>query len=1135
MASQFTDLEIDKYPFLGYAPNLIDYFLIIGYDPIFISKNIITQKNLNKDKKAKNKNEQPTDFSPNINPTVLSTIPSFQRHNNLMIENDVIIKLIFPNIPRIYVYDNKNKDKEGIIPYCTNFGIYGDSNTEQGKNSNSNNNVNKQIYNGFAHVFYEKFENNSYKYFVPKAFCIISQYPYFLLFNNICQDIIKLFKQRTVEIPIEILLFNLVNFTPSPISAGLRLSLFPNYSPSYYGSQKELEDEKEKLNKYYENESNEDPKEDPNPFQPYTIPQLACYPIIDCHLSQIFGIFNKPELIELAIFSFLEIDIIFFSENISILNLVMYLLSTFSYPCMDTTYLWHILSVPGNDVNTKSKNPFVGKPFTGMLGVNCTFNELMLKQLLSIYQMFFVVDIDNQEITFHHTEDEEEVIQTAEHVKRLKLYIEKICDDKRVKSKFLDKAIQKLASRLNQVILKEFAQVNKNKKIDFYGKEDINKVQNTSIQEAFYDFVLNILKEFYSFYSLSSKDQENNLNLASSHSEIDSFPNLSMPSRDSINKSESSIGEEDDDTDEKEIKCKEMDIKTEKENTNYLLHYKENINNFCEEEKIFFNLFHDSSKFIPFVRDFFVNHKVMELYKIPLIFSEEFIVIKKALKQDFSSHYFEMMSNFYISELRLLVLTMKKELLLKKLDNNNNMMYTPPEPMQQVTTTSNAEEDDTWKAKTLEEFFLVERGRQVINFNSFYSYYGTELKTIYYEEMQNKLHVKPKIANGKVHFTYSSIDLDNQIIIDYATFIFSQNEETICKIFPSQNIIKRNAIIKVRVRKITNSIEKVLVLFKTITTESLLIYSFIIVLCTCCDFFEENDINLFLQALPSDLLCIRKYLTMIISVIYRIAISKWEEMKQNNSTLKDVTKYLRCCSKIVNYLNKKQILPDQQLTQLLECLYLLKQNIKEKSNPPSNNNSQRYNSVSLETNSKTVQDELSEKSSTTISDKSQKIHKTYSYSIPMRSYYTEQNQYEFHILPQRCNVCGSKSQTTLEDIVQYSKNSEYDGSFSFCEINEKCTMQTEKQYHKFLFIVTEYNNAKQERIEIYSPMKIYNTCARIIAPFYRELNEELLDKKELKILIINLIFYFDYYNDFAKEHWYSRFLFKYLLQLIKSQ
>jgi uncharacterized phage infection (PIP) family protein YhgE len=131
--------------------------------------------------------------------------------------------------------------------------------------------------------------------------------------------------------------------------------------------------------------------------------------------------------------------------------------------------------------------------------------------------------------------------------------------------------------------------------------------------------------------------------------------------------------------------------------------------------------------------------------------------------------------------------------------------------------------------------------------------------------------------------------LDNQIIIDYATFIFSQNEETICKIFPSQNIIKRNAIIKVRVRKITNSIEKVLVLFKTITTESLLIYSFIIVLCTCCDFFEENDINLFLQALPSDLLCIRKYLTMIISVIYRIAISKWEEMKQNNSTLKDVT------------------------------------------------------------------------------------------------------------------------------------------------------------------------------------------------------------------------------------------------------
>ena len=410
------------------------------------------------------------------------------------------------------------------------------------------------------------------------------------------------------------------------------------------------------------------------------------------------------------------------------------------------------------------------------------------------------------------------------------------------------------------------------------------------------------------------------------------------------------------------------------------------------------------------------------------------------------------MSNFYISELRLLVLTMKKEWLLKKIDNNN-MMNIPPEAMQQVAASSNPEGDDIWKAETLEEFFLIERGKQVINFNAFYSYYGKELKTIYYEEMQNKLHVKPKIVNGKVHFTYSSIDLDNQIIIDYATFIFSQNEETICKIFPSQNIMKRNAIIKVRVRKITNSIEKVLVLFKTITTESLLIYSFIIILCTCCDSFEENDIDLFLQALPYNVLCIRKYLSMIISVLYRIALSKWQQIKSNDS-VKDVTKYLRWCSKIVNYLNTKKILPDQQLTQLLECLHLLKQNIKDKSNTSSNNNSQRHNSVSSETNSKTTKDELSEKRSATTSEKSQKLHKTYTYSIPPKSYSTEPNQYEFHILPQVCNVCGSKSQTTLEDIVQYSKNSEYDGSFLLCEINEKCTMQTEKQYHKFLFIIT---------------------------------------------------------------------------------
>ena len=43
MSTQYQDLEITKYPFIGYAPNLIDYFLIIGYDHLFIENELKKQ------------------------------------------------------------------------------------------------------------------------------------------------------------------------------------------------------------------------------------------------------------------------------------------------------------------------------------------------------------------------------------------------------------------------------------------------------------------------------------------------------------------------------------------------------------------------------------------------------------------------------------------------------------------------------------------------------------------------------------------------------------------------------------------------------------------------------------------------------------------------------------------------------------------------------------------------------------------------------------------------------------------------------------------------------------------------------------------------------------------------------------
>ena len=39
--SKYEDIDIKKFPYLGYSPNLIEYFLIIGYDSSFIQKDIL--------------------------------------------------------------------------------------------------------------------------------------------------------------------------------------------------------------------------------------------------------------------------------------------------------------------------------------------------------------------------------------------------------------------------------------------------------------------------------------------------------------------------------------------------------------------------------------------------------------------------------------------------------------------------------------------------------------------------------------------------------------------------------------------------------------------------------------------------------------------------------------------------------------------------------------------------------------------------------------------------------------------------------------------------------------------------------------------------------------------------------------
>ena len=76
-----------------------------------------------------------------------------------------------------------------------------------------------------------------------------------------------------------------------------------------------------------------------------SFPQLSRYPLFNFNLPMLFNILPVDIIMQVFFVTFLENDIIFYSANLEILNIVLYIFSNFNYPCNDSIYFWHIVSV----------------------------------------------------------------------------------------------------------------------------------------------------------------------------------------------------------------------------------------------------------------------------------------------------------------------------------------------------------------------------------------------------------------------------------------------------------------------------------------------------------------------------------------------------------------------------------------------------------------------------------------------------------------------------------------------------------------------------------------------------------------------------------------------------------------------
>ena len=301
------DIRIQVCPFMALSKNLIEGFYIIGY----------TEKVLEK-------------LSPNFSEKKLelSLISTIIADSSFNINIRDIIDKVYPDKPNIIKNQNSDiiniintsviKENKSSIIFTTCIKTNNDKNEPEPE---------RLFYSGYAFRFYELLKDHENVYCLPKAFVIISQYPFFTQYYNLCsflyenliekkifkegiKPLVKNDKKASIidSIPIEIFIYCLLNYIPSPFYRDIEIKLL---------------DKKKEMR----------------------FPALSGYPYIDFDLCKIIKEIKFNIFLKIYILIFLEVNLIIFSENIEKLNLLLYVLFILNYPLQDSIYLANIYSI----------------------------------------------------------------------------------------------------------------------------------------------------------------------------------------------------------------------------------------------------------------------------------------------------------------------------------------------------------------------------------------------------------------------------------------------------------------------------------------------------------------------------------------------------------------------------------------------------------------------------------------------------------------------------------------------------------------------------------------------------------------------------------------------------------------------
>jgi len=773
-----------KYTFSGTAPNLIDKFLVLGYDQKTID---YTFQNCSISQ-SPDLNTRFSFYEFDNRPSIVNEICN--DYSKDLLENDLVLELIFPNYPQMYFIDKQyiNTEKEIdedilISTYSIIFSI-----------NPQDNSGSKKSYNGLGYVFYiiqehrNQGEIDGYLY-VPNAYVILSEYPYFYHFNEICKNIFLQMKKENDEIPIDILIYNLVKFAPSPINKSINL-LFG--APIGFHQNKNYKME----NLLTSLKSN--PQKDYNGIPSMFFNQLSGYPFMDVNISFLLNLIPPEIIVEVFIFSFLENDIIFYSFRPEILNMVMYIFSNLNYPFNDSIYYWHVLSVSQNSFMT-GNSTFVGKTASTLTGILSKYDpELLTTKKIREH---FVLDIDNKNFFYIYREETKEVNDIMTLFSYIKSCLEDMTESNTNDLKKIDRAYNRTyfqdGYQLYDVIRNLMAElIRRSKKVtctNYNEKkvkptfltmyEDETEMDcmeiNMRLQKAFFAFITQVVKNCLGTFSKGEEDKSNN-NESSFNSRDPSFVT-------NIKKEENGYQEEEEEG-EVEVQRKELAKKA---------------------GKIFREKFMDSSKYNSFIINFCQYHETIDLYEIPFSFINELIYYSQIASKNNLSEVgvFQLIDQFY-GKIKMLdfdeIINQKekdkeiekskknekedkKEKKEKEKEKKEKEKKEKKEKKKEKKNEIEQNEEKTIKNDNLVINDLKEEDTELENiylfsFDDFTEYYQKNLRAIINREQEDDrdVFIKVKSTNRNYKkYKRNGYFLSNKILNNYMTFVNNYFDEIV--------------------------------------------------------------------------------------------------------------------------------------------------------------------------------------------------------------------------------------------------------------------------------------------------------------------------------------------------------------------